>query len=78
MKKKLISIAFAAAIAVVAAWNFSQSKAEVELSDLALANVDALASGETFGGYVCEFAYVVVCLSNTTIPGWLVGSWIAY
>jgi hypothetical protein len=29
MKKKIISIAFVAAIAVAAAWNFSQSKAEV-------------------------------------------------
>jgi hypothetical protein len=46
MKKKIISIAFVAAIAVAAAWNFTQSKTEVELSDLALTNVEALASGE--------------------------------
>jgi hypothetical protein len=46
MKKKIISIAFVAAMAVAAAWNFTQSKAEVELSDLALTNVEALAYGE--------------------------------
>jgi hypothetical protein len=49
MKKKIISIAFVAAIAVTTAWNFIQSKTEVELSDLALANVEALASGENSG-----------------------------
>ncbi|MDR3142495.1 MAG: NVEALA domain-containing protein [Tannerellaceae bacterium] len=48
MRKKIMSIAFVAAIAVAAAWNFSwSSKAEVELSDLALANVEALAGCET-------------------------------
>jgi uncharacterized Rmd1/YagE family protein len=48
--KKIMSIAFVAAIAVAAAWNFSQSsKAEV-LSDIALDNVEALAECEkTFG-----------------------------
>jgi hypothetical protein len=50
MKKKLISIAFVAAIAVTAAWNFTQSKAEVDLSDLALTNVEALAGCETLVG----------------------------
>jgi hypothetical protein len=77
MKKKIISIAFVAAIAVAAAWNFTQSKAEIDMSNLALANVEALASGE-IGGFVCEFAYVVICKPNTYIPGWYVGDWIAY
>jgi hypothetical protein len=44
MKRKIISITFIAAIAVAAAWNFNQSSnAGVELSDIALANVEALA-----------------------------------
>jgi hypothetical protein len=60
MKKKIISVVFVAAIVVAAAWNFGQSKAEVELSDFALANVEALASGETIvgccpGGGACNF-----------------------
>lgn len=44
--KKLFGIIAIAAIAVAAGWNFNQSQDEVELSDLALANVEALASGE--------------------------------
>ncbi|MDR3142493.1 MAG: NVEALA domain-containing protein [Tannerellaceae bacterium] len=61
MKKKIMSIAFVVAIAVAAVWNFNQSKAEVELSDMALANVEALASGETidpcygYGHVYCSY-----------------------
>jgi hypothetical protein len=47
MRNKIISVVFIAAIAVAAAWNFSQSSnAGVELSDIALANVEALAADE--------------------------------
>lgn len=35
-----------AAIAIVAAWNFSRNQNEIVLADLALENVEALASGE--------------------------------
>jgi hypothetical protein len=60
MKKKIFSIVFVAAIAVAAAWNFAQNKSNVELSDLAMANVEALADGETIkgccpGGGGCNF-----------------------
>lgn len=44
--RKLFGIIAMAAIAAVAGWNFSQSQNEVELSDLALANVEALARWE--------------------------------
>ena len=44
--KKLFGIMALAAIAATAGWNYSQSQDEVELSDLALANVEALASAE--------------------------------
>lgn len=44
MKKALYAVAVIATIAI-AGWNYQQNK-EVELSDLALANVEALASGE--------------------------------
>lgn len=44
--KKFIGIALIAVAAVTAGWNFSQTQNEVELSDLALANVEALARGE--------------------------------
>lgn len=52
MKKRILSVAIVTAVAVAAGWNFNQSKNEVELSDLALANVEALASGEDGTG-VC-------------------------
>lgn len=44
--KKLFGVIAIAAIAA-AGWNFSQSQNEVELSDLALANVEALADNES-------------------------------
>lgn len=43
--KKYLSIVAIAAVAA-AGWNFSQSQNEVELSELALANVEALANPE--------------------------------
>lgn len=44
--KKLLGIIALVAIATVVGWNFSQNQNEVELSDLALANVEALARNE--------------------------------
>lgn len=46
MKKKIIGVALVAAMAVTAGWNYNQSQNEMAMSDLALANVDALARGE--------------------------------
>lgn len=46
MKRKIFGTALIAAMALAAGWNFNQSKNEVELSDLALANVEALARDE--------------------------------
>lgn len=53
MKKKILGVVTVAAIVVMAGWNFNQSKNEVVLSDLALANVEALANGETGEGKDC-------------------------
>lgn len=55
MKKKIFGAVIIAAMALAAGWNFNQSKNEVALSDLALANVEALASGE--GGYTRCYVY---------------------
>ncbi len=44
MKKKIIGIVMIAVIAVAAGWNMIQNKNEITLSDLVLANVEALAS----------------------------------
>ncbi|WP_456087610.1 NVEALA domain-containing protein [Parabacteroides sp.] len=46
MGTKILGVIAFAAIAAVAGWNYQQNKQSVELSDLALANIEALASGE--------------------------------
>ena len=56
-------IAFAAIAAEAAGWNYQQNKQEVELSDLALANVEALARGES-GRDRCDDFTTMTCLSN--------------
>jgi len=46
MGKKIIGVIAFAAIAVAADWNYQQNKQDVELSDLALENIEALARNE--------------------------------
>ncbi|WFE86598.1 NVEALA domain-containing protein [Parabacteroides chongii] len=46
MNKKIWGAALIATMAIAAGWNYQQNKQCVELSDLASANVEALASGE--------------------------------
>ena len=46
MKKKLFGFLAVFAVAAVASYNVYNSKSEVKLSDLAMANVEALARGE--------------------------------
>ncbi|MDR1502588.1 MAG: NVEALA domain-containing protein [Prevotella sp.] len=46
MKRIYLSMIIIAAIASAAAWNFNRNQNEAGLSDLTLANVEALASGE--------------------------------
>ena len=42
MGTKILGVIAFAAIAIAADWNYQQNKQEVELSDLALENIDAL------------------------------------
>jgi hypothetical protein len=54
MKKKILSGIFALALLVAAGYGVNKSmKSDVSLSDLALANVEALAQGESSGSTVC-------------------------
>ena len=46
MKKRILGAALLVAIAVAAGWNYQQNKQDVQLSDLALENVEAIAQGE--------------------------------
>ncbi len=63
MGKKFFGVIAFAAIAVAAGWNYQQNKQEVELSDLALDNVEALARGEG-AGEACDDFTTMTCLSN--------------
>ncbi len=68
MKNKLLSIAFVAAIAVAGGWNFIQSENRVELLDLTLENVEALADGESgLPGYADVYMSWVGPFGNTTL-----------
>ncbi len=53
--KKIIMVVFVATITATAGWNFIQSQNDVNLSDLALANVEALANEENGGGKYCQW-----------------------
>ena len=54
MGKKIIGVIAFAAIAA-AGWNYQQNKNEVQLSDLALENAEALARGESGTDYCDDF-----------------------
>ena len=56
MGKKIFGVISFAAIAAVAGWNYQQNKQNVELSDLALENVEALARRE---GGSTKYKYVI-------------------
>lgn len=64
--KKLFGIIAIAAIAAVAGWNFIQSNNEVELSDLALANIDALAINENVWHEGCTWR-----TGHSSLTGWI-------
>ena len=47
-------------------WNYSEIQASVEISDLALANVEALAFGESGGNQSC-FEYVTIAPNDGSL-----------
>lgn len=55
MKKYLGIIAIVAIVATAAGWNYSHHQNGLELSDLALANIEALASNESTVGKYCLY-----------------------
>ena len=60
--KKVVKLAFVAAFVAVAGYGVYANQTSDAMSDLALANVDALAQGESGGGgsYCCA-PYSIVC-----------------
>lgn len=49
MKHKILGVIAFAAIAVTAGFNYQQNKQKAELSDIVIANIEALANGESSG-----------------------------
>ena len=66
MKKRILGTALLVAIAVAAGWNYQQNINEVELSDLALDNVEALARGESGTDYCDDFT-TMRCMTSGTV-----------
>lgn len=55
MKKSVLKFLFVAAFPMVASYNVYSSQQNTEMSDLALANIEALADGEVIQGAVCFY-----------------------
>lgn len=66
MKKKIIGSVFVVAFALVAGYNVYCSQKFVEMSDVALANVEALAVGETGHQYEVRYERSVEVLDEAT------------
>lgn len=60
MKKRILGTVIITVIALVAGWNFNQNENEVTISELALANVEALASGESDADFTARTGCVAV------------------
>lgn len=57
MKKKIVKVSIIAVIVLAAGWNFGQRVTEIVLTDVALANVEAIAACEKIAGS-CWVDYV--------------------
>lgn len=62
MEKSIIKSAFVAAFIAVAGYTAYNSQNEVELSDLAMANVEALAGGESGSTSDCTYDPNLSCI----------------
>ena len=47
MRKKILSVSFVVAMAAIAGYNTYVNQTKIEMSDIALSNTEALASGES-------------------------------
>lgn len=71
MKKNILKLVFASVSALVAGYSVYASQQKVEMSDLALANVEALASGED-SSQDCEIIVIIVQVGIVLYHGDLV------
>ena len=68
MGTKILGVIAFVAIAAAAGWNYQQNTNEVQLSDLALENAEALARGESGTDYCDDFTTMTCRPSGT---GWM-------
>ena len=68
MGTKILGVIAFVAIAAAAGWNYQQNTNEVQLSDLALENAEALARGESGTDYCDDFT-TMRCMTSGT--GWM-------
>ena len=66
MGTKILGVIALVAIAAAAGWNYQQNKNEVQLSDLALENAEALARGESGTDYCDDFT-TMRCMTSGTV-----------
>ena len=66
MGTKILGVIAFVAIAAAACWNYQQNKNEVQLSDLALENAEALARGESGTDYCDDFT-TMRCMTSGTV-----------
>ena len=66
MGTKILGVIAFVAIAAAAGWNYQQNTNEVQLSDLALENAEALARGESGTDYCDDFT-TMRCMTSGTV-----------
>ena len=66
MGTKILGVIAFVAIAAAAGWNYQQNTSEVQLSDLALENAEALARGESGTDYCDDFT-TMRCMTSGTV-----------
>ena len=66
MGTKILGVIAFVAIAAAAGWKYQQNTNEVQLSDLALENAEALARGESGTDYCDDFT-TMRCMTSGTV-----------
>ena len=74
MGTKILGVIAFVAIAAAAGWNYQQNTNEVQLSDLALENAEALARGESGTDYCDDFT-TMRCMTSGTVWMDMYHSW---
>ena len=57
MKKQIIKLLAVVAVVAIAGWNYMNSENDVQMSDLTLDNIEALAQGEIELEFICVGSY---------------------